>query len=140
MAWWVPILAAITAAAGAGAAGAAGAGAAGGGGLLSALQGGASALGQGAAKLGKAAYSHTIAGPGDLAANPSKIAQLPVNQLTGGVTKTGLSTEKRLQRAAALAEMFLPMDAPPSPSPPQIPFDPRRFAPGVESRQTRGYR
>ena len=140
MAWWVPILAAITAAAGAGAAGAAGAGAAGGGGLLSALQGGASALGQGAAKLGKAAYSHTIAGPGDLAANPSKIAQLPVNQLTGGVTKTGLSTEKRLQRAAALAEMFLPMDAPPSPSPPQIPFDPRRLAPGVESRQTRGYR
>ena len=153
MAWWAPILAAIMAAgaagaggagaagaAGAGAAGAAGAGAAGGGGLLSALQGGASALGQGAAKLGKAAYSHTIAGPGDLAANPSKIAQPGVNQLTGGVTKTGLSTEKRLQRAAALAEMFLPMDAPPSPSPPQIPFDPRRFAPGVESRQTRGYR
>ena len=132
MAWWVPILAAITAAAGAGAAG--------GGGLLSALQGGASALGQGAAKLGKAAYGHMIAGLGDLAANPSKIAQLGVNQLTGGVTKTGLSTGERLQRAAALAEMFLPMDAPPSPSPPQIPFDPRRFAPGVESRQTRGYR
>jgi len=135
MAWWVPILAAI-AAAGAGVAGAAGAGAAGAagaGGLLSELQ-------QGAANLGKAAYGHTIAGLGDLAANPSKIAQLGVNQLTGGVTETGLSTWKRLQRAAALARRFRPMDAPPSPSPPQIPFDPRRFAPGVESRQTRGYR
>ena len=110
MAWWVPILAAITAA------------------------------GEGAANLGKAAYGHTIAGLGDLAANPSKIAQLGVNQLTGGVTKTGLSTGERLQRAAALVGRFLPMDAPPSPSPPQIPFDPRRFAPGVESRQTRGYR
>ena len=110
MAWWVPILAAITAA------------------------------GEGAANLGKAAYGHTIAGLGDLAAHPSRIAQLGVDQLTGGVTKTGLSTGERLQRAAALVGRFLPKDAPPSPSPPQIPFDPRRFAPGVESRQTRGYR
>ena len=123
MAWWVPILAAIAAAAGAGAAGAAGAGAAG-----AAGAGAAGAAGAGAAG---------AAGAGGLL---SKIAQFGVDQLTGGVTETGLSTRKRLQRAVALVGRFLPKDAPPSPSPPQIPFDPRRFAPGVESRQTRGYR
>ena len=137
MAWWVPILAAIAAAAGAGAAGAAGAGAAG-----AAGAGAAGAAGAGAA--GAAGAGGWLSPLGEGAANPAatplRIAQLGVNQLTGGVTETGLSTWKRLQRAAALARRFRPMDAPPSPSPPQIPFDPRRFAPGVESRQTRGYR
>ena len=132
MAWWVPILAAITAAGaagagGAGAAGAAGAGAApaaaGGGGLLSALHGEASAL------------------PME-AAPPTAIERLvgPPPAAAGASEETGLSRGEKLQRAAALVGSFLPTNAPPSPPPPQIPFDPRRLAPGVESRQTRGYR
>ena len=136
MAWWVPILAAITAAgaAGAGGAGAAGAAggtgiaaaapaAAGGGGSLSALQGGASALPLNAAP---------PTAPDLLAGPPSAAA--------GAGEETGLSKGEKLQRAAALVGSFLPTNAPPSPPPPQIPFDPRRLAPGVESRQTRGYR